>query len=269
MPVVCGHSAALLNYRTCASSDGSAPRSRNVFSDETARQEFERIQRETASATTAAAATASAASSTASSRINVADDGSHQPGAHVGDQGKYDPWAVLGLKPGASAHDIRLRYNDLSKEFHPTIAPAGTANIDKWTEIDRAYQLVTNAPTLDSRFRSLISETQHWYYRFLPEWMARNVDDTPRWFAWLRWRLPPRIFVVYMLVASYVAGRLISIYPLAGPALVCAIMWDFLFHSSVAPFLLLFFIFRVWSTSGTDISWLMSPKSFLQRELTY
>eukprot|EP00331_Platyophrya_macrostoma_P017705 CAMPEP_0176467046 /NCGR_PEP_ID=MMETSP0127-20121128/38241_1 /TAXON_ID=938130 /ORGANISM="Platyophrya macrostoma, Strain WH" /LENGTH=180 /DNA_ID=CAMNT_0017860303 /DNA_START=16 /DNA_END=555 /DNA_ORIENTATION=+ len=95
----------------------------------------------------------------------------------------YNPWEVLGLKPGATAHDIRLRYHELLKTCHPDIDPKG-GNIGVLNQINKAYELISQSPTLDKRYRGLVTDTQYFYYKFLPEWMAKNVDEMPRYWSW-------------------------------------------------------------------------------------
>jgi hypothetical protein len=202
--------------------------------------------------------------------VNFAGDSEHQPGKHVGAGGAYDPWSVLGLKAGASADDIRLRYHDLMREVHPQFAEDGKGDLERWAEVDRAYRLITQAPALDKRYRNLTSDAQRSYYRVLPDWMARNVDDRPSWYTYARYKMPPTGFIMFAMIISYIAGRLIVMYPYAAPIIAIAVLGDFLFHVSLTPIVLALVILRAWTTNPKgDISWLMSPKNFLQKELTY
>lgn len=58
-----------------------------------------------------------------------------------------DPHRVLGLKPGASAVEIKRRLRQLAKVFHPDV-PGGDA--DKMAEInDAARALLGRAPAQD------------------------------------------------------------------------------------------------------------------------
>ena len=40
-------------------------------------------------------------------------------------QGKYDAWAVLGLRAGTAPHELRDRYHVLMQQCHPEMAPRG------------------------------------------------------------------------------------------------------------------------------------------------
>ena len=93
-----------------------------------------------------------------------------------GSMRKYDPWGVLGLKPGASPNDIRLRYHDLLREVHPDYVKEGNGDINRLNDVNKAYEIITKSPSIDKRYRHMVSDTQHLYYKFLPEWMARNID---------------------------------------------------------------------------------------------
>jgi hypothetical protein len=205
-----------------------------------------------------------------SGRVRVEDpDPSEQPGAHVGTEGSYDPWAILGLQKGASAHDIRVRYHDLMKKYHPTFAEDGEADIDKWTEVDRAHNLITQAPTVDSRFNLHMDGNQQAYYSVLPEWMARNVDDKPRYWSWFRHRLPPLPFWITVGFLSFIVGRLALAYPMAVPLFGLCVVLDVLFATQLMPFMFLYIVIKAYMSELVDVSWLMSPKGFMQRGLLY
>ena len=187
-------------------------------------------------------------------------------------QQAYDPWAVLGLKPGASPHDLRVRYHELLELYHPDYVKAGAEpDVQKWADVDRAYQLTTKAPTLDRRYRNLISDTQAVYYRFLPEWMAKNLDEMPRWWSWIRWRVPKATFVMLVLFALYFTGRIWANHPRMGKLLLMALVSDVLFHTSIFPimFTVLCATLLFAGNDTMDMAWLTSPKEFLRRPLQY
>jgi len=215
-----------------------------------------------------AGASSTAGASTA--RVRVDDPNpSDQPGAHVGEEGSYDPWAVLGLQKGASAHDIRVRYHDLMKQLHPSFADPETADLDKWNEIDRAHAFITQAPKVDSRYNLHIDENQRFYYAFLPEWMARNVDDRPRYMSWIRHRFGKIVWPLMMAAVTAMAG-LTAQYPLAGPMLAIALLLDLLFATSVLPFIAVGLFLRSCMSHGRqNMAWLLSPKGFMQRGHEY
>lgn len=183
----------------------------------------------------------------------------------------YNPWEVLGLKAGASNQTIRLRYHELMKEVHPDMATNGTGgDIPRLNQINKAYELITKSPTLDKRYRNLVSDTQHFYYRFLPEWMARNVDEMPRYWSWTKWRTPTGFQIFLVCFAFYACGRLFAAFPKLTTVFVASVAFDILFHTMIAPATLSFlFLYSIMAYRSYDMAWLTSPRGFLRRELGY
>jgi hypothetical protein len=187
------------------------------------------------------------------------------------DQVQYDPWKVLGLKEGASAHDIRLRYHELLKEHHPDYVEAGkTPDMDKLHEIEQAYQHITKAPTIDRRYRNLVSNSQYVYYKFLPQWMARNVDEMPRYWSWLKWRIGGVAWWFTMMGMAYVMGYIATKYPKYVFAASTAFLFDCLFHTNACPpICIMVGVMAIFSGDTYDMAWFSSPKGFLTKPLTY
>ncbi|KPI86000.1 hypothetical protein ABL78_4933 [Leptomonas seymouri] len=182
----------------------------------------------------------------------------------------YNPWEVLGLKPGASTQTIRLRYHELMKEVHPDMATDGVGDIPRLNQINKAYELITKSPTLDRRYRNLVSDTQYFYYKFLPEWMARNVDEMPRYWSWVKWRTPGGFHVFLLLVGFYVLGRFFAAFPRLTTMFLVTVALDILLHTMLAPASLsMLFLYSILAYRSYDMAWLTSPKGFLRRELGY
>ncbi|KAG5508177.1 hypothetical protein JKF63_05432 [Porcisia hertigi] len=182
----------------------------------------------------------------------------------------YNPWEVLGLKPGASAQTIRLRYHELMKQVHPDMAADGTGDIPRLNQINKAYELITKSPTLDRRYRNLVSDTQYFYYKFLPEWMARNVDEMPRYWSWAKWRIPSGFHIVLLLCGFYALGRFYAAFPLLTTIFFLTVALDVLLHTMLAPAALcMLFLYSIMAYRSYDMAWLTSPKGFLRRELGY
>ena len=183
----------------------------------------------------------------------------------------YNPWEVLGLKPGASAHDIRLRYHELLQECHPEYVKGGKeADIIKLNQINKAYEIITKSPTLDKRYRNLVSDTQRMYYKLLPEWIAKNVDEQPRYISWIRWRVPSPLQIVFLMIGLYATGRFYKEFPVFTIVFFSCVTFDYLFHTMSAPFALsMLFLSAVVSNQTYTMSWLVSPRSMLQGGLGY
>lgn len=193
------------------------------------------------------------------------------PEGELPQQASYDPWSILGLKPGASGHDLRVRYHELLEQFHPDyVKDGGSGDVQKWAEVDRAYQLVTKAPSHDKRFRNLISDSQLFYYKYLPLWMSRNIDEMPRWWSWARWKLPTFWFVLASLGIIYMIGKIYAYYPRMGIAAMTSFMCDILFHTGSFPLMCgVMMTTLLFSGGNPDMAWLTSPKGFLRRPLQY
>ena len=184
----------------------------------------------------------------------------------------YDPWDVLGLKKGASMHDMRIQYHLLTLKYHPDHAKdPKEADMVKFNEIDRAYQIITKAPTLDKRYRAHVTETQFFYYKFLPEWMARNVDEMPRWWSWLKWRSPrPWIFACMIGFLFYWYAMFARWYPYVAGMISVAFLSDVLLHTQFTPLAFTLVLMKWLMMRGSDdMAFLTSPKGFLRRDLKY
>jgi hypothetical protein len=202
----------------------------------------------------------------AAGSVRAVEDHHSQQRAATG----YNPWEVLGLKPGVTPHDIRLRYHDLLKSCHPDMAPEGQSDLGKLNQINKAYEIITKSPTLDKRYRNLVTDTQYFYYKFLPEWMAKNVDEMPRYWSWMKWRSPGPVVIVIWLTGAYTVGRMYSSYPFFTTVAVISIGVDIMLHTMIAPATFSMLFMNALLTSTTyDMAWLTSPKGFLRRELGY
>src|SRR5258708_25738060 len=80
------------------------------------------------------------------------------------------PYQVLGVKPGASADEIRKVYRKLAKEFHPDLNPGKPEAEARFKAVSAAYDLVSD-PEQRARYdRGEIDESgaerpQRPYYR--------------------------------------------------------------------------------------------------------
>ena len=53
-----------------------------------------------------------------------------------------DPYAVLGLSPGASDEEVKKAYRALAKKYHPDRNPGDEAAARKMQEINAAYEQI-------------------------------------------------------------------------------------------------------------------------------
>eukprot|EP00758_Cryptobia_borreli_P002508 Tbor_TRINITY_DN3080_c0_g1::TRINITY_DN3080_c0_g1_i2::g.17408::m.17408 len=212
-----------------------------------------------------------------SSGSSDTEKGETEPGVHMdetmgeGNLRHYNPWEVLGLSPGASPHLVRLKYHDLLQECHPEYVKHGKSpDIIRLNQINKAYEIITRSPTLDKKYRNLISDSQKIYYRILPEWMAKNVDEMPRYVSWVRWRAPTPLQVFLLLFGCYATGRLYVDFPVFTTVFLSCLIMDFLFHTMSAPFALsLLFLNALLTRKTYSMAWLLSPRELLQGPLSY
>jgi DnaJ-class molecular chaperone len=64
---------------------------------------------------------------------------------------RNDPYAVLGVRRGASSDDIRQAYRKLAKELHPDTRPGDTDSEERFKRVSAAFHLL-NDPVKRKRF---------------------------------------------------------------------------------------------------------------------
>ncbi len=55
-----------------------------------------------------------------------------------------DPYTVLGLKPGASADEVKQAYRKLAKKYHPDLNPGSREAEQMMKEINEAYDIIVS-----------------------------------------------------------------------------------------------------------------------------
>ena len=183
---------------------------------------------------------------------------------------KYDPWAVLGVPKGAPKNVLRDRYHALMQQYHPYFVKEGKGDLKKVKDIDDAYVWVTKAPSMDKRYKNLIADSSRLYYLFLPKWMAKNLEEMPRYYSWFRWKYPIGIFYAMVFGLLYFFGRLWPSHSHFVKAIVVVFAMDCLLHTSLAPIMFVALFFRlIGEQKHHSLAWLQSPKGFFRRELNY
>ncbi len=56
--------------------------------------------------------------------------------------GAVDPYAALGVEPGASPEDVARAYRDLAKQLHPDRRPGDDSAAARMAEVNAAYALI-------------------------------------------------------------------------------------------------------------------------------
>ena len=69
------------------------------------------------------------------------------------------PYELLGVKPDASADEIRKAYRKLAKQFHPDINPGKPEAEATFKEISAAYDLLSDSDKRARYDRGEIDET--------------------------------------------------------------------------------------------------------------
>src|SRR5438094_908674 len=69
------------------------------------------------------------------------------------------PYEVLGVKPDASADDIRKAYRKLAKQFHPDLNPGKPEAEARFKAVSTAYDLLSDAEKRARYDRGEIDET--------------------------------------------------------------------------------------------------------------
>ena len=103
------------------------------------------------------------------------------------------PYEVLGVKPDASADEIRKAYRKLAKEFHPDLNPGKPAAEARFKAVTAAYDILSDAEKRGRYDRGEIDESgaerprysyrphaegaQGWKYRPQGEMHVEDLDD--------------------------------------------------------------------------------------------
>ena len=63
-----------------------------------------------------------------------------------------NPYAVLGLEPGATDDEIKKKYRTLVKQYHPDLHPDDPEAARKMSEINDAYERIKSGDTGQSPY---------------------------------------------------------------------------------------------------------------------
>lgn len=94
--------------------------------------------------------------------------------------GPFDPWKILGLKPGASNKEVKQAYHRLALRFHPDGGPEG--NAERFNAVHEAYAAVKDGkwtPTAEQQ-KSTMKEGQGYdpkYRRYVYEQPGSTTEN--------------------------------------------------------------------------------------------
>ncbi len=107
---------------------------------------------------------------------------------------RVDPFAVLGVTPGASAADVAAAYRSAAKRWHPDVAGDDEVAAARMAELNAAYDAIRNgdvpappqpvqrpplAPWLSDETRRLLG--RELLGALAPHEPVRDVSDTATW----------------------------------------------------------------------------------------
>ena len=72
-----------------------------------------------------------------------------------------NPYAVLGLEPGATDDEIKKKYRTLVKQYHPDLHPDDPEAARKMSEINDAYERIKSGDTGQSPYGSAHTAAPH------------------------------------------------------------------------------------------------------------
>src|SRR5438105_5362981 len=97
------------------------------------------------------------------------------------------PYEVLGVKPDASADEIRKAYRKLAKEFHPDLNPGKPAAEARFKAVTAAHDILSDPEKRGRYDRGEIDESgaERPRYSYRPHAEARKAGNTSRKARWI------------------------------------------------------------------------------------
>ena len=72
-----------------------------------------------------------------------------------------DYYKVLGVEPGADAKAIKSVYRKLARQHHPDVNPGDKSSVEKFKEINEAYQVLSD-PEQRKKYDEMRAQYQQW-----------------------------------------------------------------------------------------------------------
>ena len=85
-----------------------------------------------------------------------------------------DPYAVLGLEPGASEEDVKRAYRQLAKKYHPDMNPGDAYAAKMMNDINAAYDQIKNPPK-QTAAQNAYDPFSGWYH----QQQQHSQDESP------------------------------------------------------------------------------------------
>lgn len=76
-----------------------------------------------------------------------------------------DPYAVLGLSPGASDEEVKKAYRALAKKYHPDMNPGDAHAAEMMNRINAAYDQIKNPPQQTTYRQESADPFTGWYHQ--------------------------------------------------------------------------------------------------------
>ena len=95
----------------------------------------------------------------------------------------WDPYAVLGLNPGATKAQTRKAYRRLAKVYHPDVNAGDPEKAERFKQVQRAYEVLTGEkqpPPVRVRPRPNQPDDEHPFLRYLYAYLARQQSGDAR-----------------------------------------------------------------------------------------